>query len=118
MTVHCESVPETTSRSAGIEPAHELHGALGDEAHLIAGFLTSRAPATLGPKASALTGLAALTAVRAPAPQLRAHVRDAVSAGATHDEVVATIVEAAAHAGLEAAFSVFIETDAKLAKAS
>ena len=50
-----------------------------------------------------LAGLAALTALKATPPQLELLVRAARAAGATRDEVAATIVEAALYAGFAAA---------------
>ena len=61
-----------------------------------------------------LAGLAALTALKATPPQLELLVRAARAAGATRDEVAATIVEtalyagfAAARAGMEVVFAVY-----------
>jgi alkylhydroperoxidase/carboxymuconolactone decarboxylase family protein YurZ len=88
-------------------------------AERIAGYLANPDPSVLGARAHALIGLAALTAIKGPAVQIRAHVRDALAAGSSREEIVATIVEAALHAGfaaaqagLEAAFVQFAEADA------
>ena len=88
-------------------------------AELIASNLANPDPSVLGARTHALIGLAALSAIKGPTVQLRAHVRDALLAGASREEVVAAIVEAALHAGfaaaqagLEAAFVQFAETDA------
>jgi 4-carboxymuconolactone decarboxylase len=99
---------------------------LAEEAEFVAQVLNaSRARGALDLKARALSGLAAVTALRAPADQLKTHVREALFAGATRDEIVATIVEAAlyagfaaASAGLEAAFAAFRELDAKATPAA
>jgi 4-carboxymuconolactone decarboxylase len=75
------------------------------------------APGAAGLKVRPLVALAAVTALRSPSPELKAHVRAALGAGATRDEIMAAIVEAslysgfaAAHAGLDAAMAVFRET--------
>jgi alkylhydroperoxidase/carboxymuconolactone decarboxylase family protein YurZ len=91
-----------------------------DAVDFVAAFLNrGHAPGAAGLKFRPLAGLAAVTALRVHSPEIKAHVRAALEAGASHDEVVAAIVEAslysgfaAAHAGLDAAFAVFNETAA------
>ncbi len=90
-----------------------------EEAEFVAQILTaSRTSEALQPKQRALAALAAVTVLRMPSSDLKAHVRAAADAGASRDEIVSTIVEAAlyaglasAHAGLEAAFAVFRKHD-------
>lgn len=89
----------------------------------VAAFLNrGHAPGASGEKVRPLAGLAAVTVLRVPTPEIKAHVRASLEAGASRDEIVAAIVEAslysgfaAAHAGLDAAFAVFNEITPRLA---
>jgi 4-carboxymuconolactone decarboxylase len=93
---------------------------LPDVAELVAGFFDGRRGANRGCdlKISALAALAALTALRAPAPALRAHVRSAIGEGVSREEILTTVTDAAlysgfaaAHAGIKAALYVFAEAE-------
>ncbi len=100
-------------------PDPAIDAASAEEAEIVAQILAaSRTRDDLTPKQRALTALAAVTVLRPPSPELKAHVRSALETGATRDEIVSTIVEtalyagfASAYAGLEAAFAVFRKHD-------
>ncbi len=120
MSVECEG-SQSTSREAvfaEVDPSRPAP----DAVEFVAAFLNrGQAPGASGLKLRPLAGLAAVTALRVPSPEIRSHVRSALEAGASRDEIVAAIVEAslysgfaAAHAGLEAAFAVFNETKLRL----
>lgn len=117
MSVQCDGI-QPTSRyvaPAGIEATRPTPEAVD----FVAEFLNrGHAPGASGHKVRPLAGLAAVTALRVPTPEIRSHVREALEAGASRDEIVAAIVEAslysgfaAAHAGLDAAFAVFNELE-------
>lgn len=119
MSIVCDSPPLAYRLSPKSDHSVRAGADCLVDAELVARYLANPDPSVLGPKLHALTGLAALTALKGPVQNLRAHVRDALLAGASREEVVATIVEgalhvgfAAAQAGLEAAFVEFAEADA------
>ena len=118
MNALCETWPYTADLTA-LREADDFDPASAEEADFVVQILTaSRSRDALTPKQRALTALAAATVVRPPSPDIRSHVRFALETGATRDEIVSTIVEAAlyagfasAHAALEAAFAVFRKLD-------
>ena len=127
MNIHCEHAP--------VKPPHgprsrrrriDDRPSVADVADFVARFVRGESgPSVLPPKTRALAGLAALTAARATGSQITAHVRAAQTAGASRDEVLETILEAALYSGfaaarrsLEAAFAAFADPDRKPPKQS
>jgi alkylhydroperoxidase/carboxymuconolactone decarboxylase family protein YurZ len=122
MDVLCNRVPGTEGLNQTVEP---VPAPSPEVAKLVAGLLGKRGASGLEAKTGALAALAALTALRAPFPTLRAHVRSALDDGASREEILATVAEAAlhsgfaaAHAGLEAVHIVFAAADSSYARAS
>jgi 4-carboxymuconolactone decarboxylase len=115
MCVECDGIKPTRRQvePASVAPARPAP----DVVDHVAVFLSQGlAPGASGRKVRPLAGLAAVIALRVPTPEIKAHVRAALEAGASRDEIVAAVVEAslysgfaAAHAGLDAAFAVFNE---------
>ena len=123
-----QHAPLNESSSSRFAPAiGERAGPSPEVAALVAGFFHGRRGVHEGRdvKLGALAALAALTALRAPTPALRAHVHSALKDGATREEILTTVMEAAlysgfaaAHAGLEAALRVFADSDSTPAATS
>ena len=127
MNILCEHAP--------VKPPHgprsrrrriDDRASVADAADFVARFVRGESgPSILTPKTRALAGLAALTAAKATGSQIKAHVRAARAAGASRDEVLETILEAALYSGfaaarrsLDAAFEVFADPDRKLPRQS
>jgi alkylhydroperoxidase/carboxymuconolactone decarboxylase family protein YurZ len=117
----CEPIRDEMRRKRSAPRGRRISKRLGrapDAASLVAGLLPrEEEPLALDARTRILAGLAALTAVKAAPAQLKAHIQAALESGATRDDVLHTIVEAALYAGFLAAseaLTVAVETFAEL----
>ena len=115
MHVQIESRPKAARKSRPTPNTQSRNvDASAEVVHLVAQFVVAQfvvaefaggetTPDKHTIKTRQLAGLAALTALKATSQQLKLLVYAASAAGATRDEVAATIVEAALYAGFAAA---------------
>lgn len=110
MHVQIESRPKAARKSRPTPNTQSRNvDASAEVVHLVAQFVVAEfvggetTPDKHTIKTRQLAGLAALTALKATSQQLKLLVYAASAAGATRDEVAATIVEAALYAGFAAA---------------
>lgn len=71
---------------------------------------------SLDHKSAELAAIAALTALRYPPQQLKVHIKSALGAGCSPEEIMEVIIQTALYAGLPAAFDAMALTDAMALK--